>query len=213
MAGPRDRRTIVIDSARIASEVLAQTLQRRANGRVDGFVVEGATAGGHNAPPRGKLQLTPEGEPRYGERDQVDLARLRALGLPFWLAGSYGTPERVREALAMGAAGVQVGTAFAFCAESGLRPDYRQALLRLVIEGCASVFTDPSASPTGFPFKVARLDGTMSDPAAYAARPRIFDLGCAATIRSADRVASAANVTSVRRRRTHRSETSAPQRR
>ncbi len=161
----------------IASEVLAQTLVRRANGRVDGFVVEGATAGGHNAPPRGKLQLTPEGEPHYGERDRVDLARLRALGLPFWLAGGYGTPERLREALEMGAAGVQVGTAFAFCAESGLRPDYRQALLRQAIDGRASVFTDPSASPTGFPFKVARLDGTISDPAVYAARPRICDLG------------------------------------
>ncbi len=161
----------------IASEVLAQTLQRRANGRVDGFIVEGATAGGHNAPPRGKLQLTPDGEPRYGERDQVDLARLRALGLPFWLAGGYGTPEGVREALQMGAAGVQVGTAFAFCAESGLRPDYRQALLGEAIEGRARVFTDPSASPTGFPFKVAQLAGTMSDPAAYAARPRICDLG------------------------------------
>ena len=161
----------------IASDVLAQTLHRRANGRVDGFVVEGATAGGHNAPPRGKLQLTADGEPVYGERDQVDLVRLRALGLPFWLAGGYGTPERVGEALAAGAAGVQVGTAFALCAESGLRPDYRRALLQQAIEGRARVFTDPSASPTGFPFKVAQLGGTVSDPAAYAARPRICDLG------------------------------------
>jgi len=31
--------------------------------------------------------LSASGEPVYGPRDEVDLARLRALGLPFWLAG------------------------------------------------------------------------------------------------------------------------------
>ncbi|MEX1993373.1 MAG: nitronate monooxygenase [Steroidobacteraceae bacterium] len=161
----------------IASEILAHTLLRRATGRVEGFIVEGPTAGGHNAPPRGKLQLSECGEPIYGERDQVDLARLRALGLPFWLAGGYATPERVGEAIAAGAAGVQVGTAFAFCAESGLRQDYRQALLQQAIDGRVSVFTDPLASPTGFPFKVARLPGTMSEMDQYDIRPRICDLG------------------------------------
>ncbi len=161
----------------IASDVLAQTLHRRATGRVDGFIVEGPTAGGHNAPPRGKLQLNARGEPIYGERDEVDLSRLRALGRPFWMAGGYGTPDRVRDALDAGATGVQVGTAFALCAESGLRADYRRALLQQAIDGTASVFTDPLASPTGFPFKIARLPGTLSEPHEYEARPRICDLG------------------------------------
>src|SRR5208283_6095446 len=102
----------------VASNTLAVTLRKKANGRVDGFVVEGPTAGGHNAPPRGKLQLDKAGEPVYGERDSVDLEKIRELGLPFWLAGGYGSPEKVREALALGAAGVQVGTAFAYCEES-----------------------------------------------------------------------------------------------
>jgi nitronate monooxygenase len=72
---------------------------------------------------------------------------------------------------------VQVGTAFAFCAESGLRPDYRHALLQRAIDGTAEVFTDPLASPAGFPFKVAQLEGTLSDDDVYRARPRICDLG------------------------------------
>src|SRR5450759_911182 len=97
----------------IASNILAATMLKRANGRVDGFVVEGPTAGGHNAPPRGKLQLNPAGEPIYGERDKVDLVKLRELGLPFWLAAEYGSSEKLREALNAGAAGIQVGTAFA----------------------------------------------------------------------------------------------------
>jgi len=70
----------------VASNTLAVTLVKKANGRVDGFVVEGPTAGGHNEPPRGKLQLTETGEPIYGERDVVDLEKMRELGLPFWLA-------------------------------------------------------------------------------------------------------------------------------
>ena len=160
----------------IASNTLATTMIRKANGQVEGFVIEGPTAGGHNAPPRGKLELNDEGEPIYGERDRVDLEKLRALGVPFWLAGEYGSPGKVREALAAGAAGVQVGTAFAFCAESGLRSDYKQALLKKSINGQARVFTDPQASPTGFPFKIAQLEGTLSEPEANLARPRICDL-------------------------------------
>jgi len=161
----------------VSSHVLAATLVKRANGAVDGFVVEGPTAGGHNAPPRGKLQLNADGEPVYGERDAVDFEKLRALGLPFWLAGGYGTPEGLDAARAAGATGVQLGTAFAFCEESGLRSDYKQALLRDVRAGTARVFTDPVASPTSFPFKVALCPGTVSDPEVYAARTRVCDLG------------------------------------
>ncbi len=161
----------------IASNTLAVTMLRKANGRVDGFVIEGPTAGGHNAPPRGKPQFTEAGEPVYGERDNVDLARLRELGLPFWLAGGYGTPEKLRSALAAGAAGVQVGTAFAYCAESALSDTYKLAILGAVAAEKARVITDPLVSPTSFPFKVVDAAGTLSEPDVYAARPRICDLG------------------------------------
>lgn len=161
----------------ISSNTLALTLLKKANGRVDGFIIEGPTAGGHNAPPRGKLQLNERGEPIYGDRDVVDLAKMRELGSPFWLAGGYGSPETMRQALDDGAAGIQVGSAFAFCAESGLRDDYKQAVLAMVAEGKADVLTDPLASPSGFPFKVAQVSGTISDEEVFRARPRICDLG------------------------------------
>jgi nitronate monooxygenase len=140
-------------------------------------VIESPTAGWHNAPPRGKLQLNAAGEPVYGERDRVNIQQLRALGVPFWLAGGYGNAEKVREALDQGAAGVQVGTAFAFSQESSLRPDLKETLLAKAVAGTGEVFTDPLASPTGFPFKVALLDGTYSDPGVTAARKRVCDLG------------------------------------
>jgi len=107
----------------------------------------------------------------------VDLGKMRGLGLPFWLAGGYGTNEKLREALAEGASGIQVGTAFAFCAESGLRDDYKRILLKKALSGQSKVFTDPSASPTGFPFKTAQLEGTLSERQVYQTRPRICDLG------------------------------------
>ena len=161
----------------ISSNTLATTMLRKANGKVDGLIVEMRTAGGHNAPPRGKYPLSEAGEPVYGERDAIDLGKMKELGVPFWLAGGYGYPEKLQEALALGAEGVQVGTAFEFANESGLRDDYKQALLGKVIAGEARVFTDPLASPTGFPFKVAQLEDTQSEESVYGSRPRICDLG------------------------------------
>ena len=161
----------------VSSNTLATTMLRRASGRVDGLIIESPTAGGHNAPPRGKLALNESGEPIYGERDQVNIADLRALGVPFWLAGGYGNAKSVRYAVEQGAAGVQVGTAFAFTEESGLRSDLKESLLAQAVAGTGDVFTDPLASPTGFPFKVAQLQGSYSDPEVAEARTRVCDIG------------------------------------
>jgi nitronate monooxygenase len=161
----------------IASNVLAATMLRRSNGKVDGFVIEGPTAGGHNAPPRGKLQLNEIGEPIYGDRDVVDLAKIRELGLPFWVAGGYASAEKLREVLDVGGNGIQVGTAFALCEESGMAEKYRRGLLNEALAGTARVVTDRLASPTGFPFKVAQLEASLSEQEVYDSRTRICDLG------------------------------------
>jgi nitronate monooxygenase len=161
----------------ISSNTLATTMLRRANGRVDGFVIEGPTAGGHNAPPRGKLQLSESGEPVYGDRDRVNLEEMRAMGVPFWLAGGYGNAQALQSALDEGAVGVQVGTAFAFTEESGLRDDLKSELLGQARAGAGRVYTDRLASPTGFPFKVALLEGTTSELPIYEERKRVCDLG------------------------------------
>ncbi len=147
----------------VSSPTLATALVRKSNGHIDGFVVEGPSAGGHNAPPRGVMQLNDDGEPIYGERDKIDLEAFRKMDRPFWLAGSYGRPEKLKEALEAGAEGVQVGTAFAFCEESGLREDVKTDVLAKLRRGELRVFTDPKASPTGFPFKVLDLPDTLAD--------------------------------------------------
>ncbi len=161
----------------VSSATLAMTLARKSNGRVDGFIVEGACAGGHNAPPRGPMQLNDQGEPCYGPRDDVDLEKLRAIGLPFWLAGGYGAPGGLAAALAQGAAGIQVGTAFAFCEQSGTAPELKQRVLAMARDGNIRVRTDPTASPTSFPFKVVAVEGTLSEEEVVQRRRRVCDLG------------------------------------
>lgn len=161
----------------VSSPVLAENLRRKSSGRVDGFVVEASIAGGHNAPPRGPMQLTPEGEPIYGERDRIDPAKFVEIGLPFWLAGGYGRLGKLREAQALGAHGIQVGTAFAFCEESGFEPHIKAEIIAAVKRGDLTIRTDALASPTGFPFKVAQVKGSIADPAVYQERERVCDLG------------------------------------
>jgi len=161
----------------ISLHVLGAYLARDPEIRPDGFVVEGPVAGGHSAPPRGKMVLDDDGQPIYSAKDEADLAKMVTLGLPFWLAGAWSTPEKVAEAREAGAQGVQCGTVFALASDSGLTPELRGRLLDKLRAGELVVRNDPLASPTGFPFKVAGLEGTMSEPEVYAARQRICDLG------------------------------------
>ena len=160
----------------ISSHVLGAFLARDEVIRPDGFVVEAPPAGGHNAPPR-KVVIDDNGEMVFGPRDEPDLVKIAALGLPFWVAGAAGTPAALREAKEQGAMGVQVGTAFALSVDSGLDDTIRATLIAGAKDGSLHVRTDPLASPTGFPFKVAEITGTLSDPAVYAERPRLCDLG------------------------------------
>jgi NAD(P)H-dependent flavin oxidoreductase YrpB (nitropropane dioxygenase family) len=160
----------------VSHHALAQALALKANGEVDGFVVEGPMAGGHNAPARGK-EINDRGEPVYGERDRPDLEKIKGLGKPFWLAGGYSTPERLADARETGAAGVQVGSAFALCDESGLRDDIKRKLRERSFTRELLVLADPVASPSGFPFQVVDLEGTLSDQTVYEGRKRDCSLG------------------------------------
>ena len=161
----------------VASVDLAAGLAASPASRPDGFVVEGPSAGGHNAPPRGPRRTTADGEPVYDDRDDVELADIAALGLPFWLAGSYGTPDGLRRALAAGATGIQVGTAFEFSAESGLASALKAQVLGELAAGTLQVKSDWRVSPTGFPFKVVQLAGTLSDEQVHDSRQEVCDLG------------------------------------
>jgi nitronate monooxygenase len=158
---------------------LVQALAQSPSGAPDGFIIEHHTAGGHNAGPQGPLKKDERGQPIYGPDDEPDLQAIREVGLPFWLAGGYGSHEKLQQALTLGATGVQVGTVFALTEESGMKSTYRNAILNELKKGTddAALVQTTLVSPTGFPFKVVQLSGTLADEAVYAARRRVCDLG------------------------------------
>lgn len=161
----------------ISSDSLARILAKKLpEGCVTGWIIEGPTAGGHNAPPRNKQQDEHQ-NPVYDDRDRPNLDNVKALGLPFYLAGGYGTPERFQEALALGAAGIQVGSLFSLADESGYPEAHKRRLIAAIHRGEVTVRTDGRTSSTGFPFKVVEFQDTLGQPDLYLTRKRICDLG------------------------------------
>ena len=161
----------------VSSEIVAKSMIRRANGPVDGFIVETNEAGGHNAPPRNRVKPGSDELPSFGPKDVPDIGRIAALEKPFWIAGSQASPEALSSALEQGAQGIQVGSAFAFCDESGIVPELKSEVIRQGLSGELDIVTDFQASPTGYPFKLARISDTIADGKHRESRPRVCDLG------------------------------------
>jgi len=161
----------------ISSDALARIMDAKLpDKRIDGWVIEGPVAGGHNAPPRNK-QYDEDDRPIYDEKDVPDLETIRSLGKPFYLAGGYGSPEGLQYARDVGATGVQVGSLFSLTDESGYPPELTRKIIRGLHSGEVSVRTDGRSSSTGFPFKVLTVPGTIAEEEHYRRRPRICDLG------------------------------------
>lgn len=99
----------------------AEARQAEAAG-VDALVAQGVEAGGH----RGVF------EPSAGDAAIGTLALVRVLArqcrLPIIAAGGIMDGAGIRAALELGAAGVQMGTAFVLCPESSANAAYREAL-------------------------------------------------------------------------------------
>lgn len=163
----------------IGSDLLASIFVKKLpNGAIHGFAVEGKSAGGHTGRPR-KPIFDSDGRmlPIYGPKDNPDYAKIANLGLPFWIGGDRASPEKLADALSKGAKGIQVGSIFALCEESGMNPLLRKQARKLGFNGQLQVVTDMRFSPTGFPFKVACLDGTLSDKKIFVERPLVCNQG------------------------------------
>lgn len=161
----------------VSTDALARILDRKlSDDLISGWVLERPAAGGHNAPPRNK-EYTEKGNPIYDEKDVPDLDRFRSLDAPFYLAGGYGHPEKLREALDLGADGVQVGSLFSLTEESGYAGEDTRQLIKAIHEDRVTITQDGQISPTGFPFNVIEQDGEPSAREKAEERNRICDLG------------------------------------
>lgn len=156
----------------VSHDTLATYLNRKVAG-VDGFIIEGPIAGGHNAPPR-KKRVAEDGQPIYDEHDVPNLEKIAGFGKPFWLAGGWA--GRLQEALSLGA-GIQVGTPFALSDESGMNPDIAQEIRDSIAQGTLEVKTSTRVSPSGFPFQVVQRPGTLSDDDVFGSRKRLCNKG------------------------------------
>jgi nitronate monooxygenase len=105
----RERGITVLGTATTAAEARALD--------VDAIVAQGAEAGGHRGSFLGD-ELVPLAE----------LVPACAGRVPVIAAGGIATREDVRAALELGASGVQVGTAFLFAPECGVRREHLEAL-------------------------------------------------------------------------------------
>lgn len=161
----------------ISSSTIAQMMMKSGQHKIDGWIFESKGAGGHSAPPRGKRVYTPSGEPLYGPKDDFNFAELADTGLPFYCAGGFASPEMLALAKAQGATGIQVSSIFALSNQSYIHPQLRDYIRKEAYNGRLSVFNNPYASPTGFPFKVVQAPNTLGDVNVYTRRQRICDMG------------------------------------
>ena len=60
--------------------------------------------------------------------------------------------------------------------ESGIEAHLKHQIIKMSQKSEAKIFTDPRASPTGFPFKIVELNETISNKTVYEERARICDL-------------------------------------
>jgi nitronate monooxygenase len=98
---------------------------RAAEGGVDLVVAQGAEAGGH----RSTVELGPDGEPPLVGTLALVPQVVDAVGVPVVAAGGIVDGRGLVAALALGAAGVQMGTRFLLARESGAHRTYRRRLL------------------------------------------------------------------------------------
>lgn len=132
----------------------------------DMVVAQGIEAGGH----RGVFD--PDDDPRFAT---LPLTRMlaRALDVPVIAAGGIMDGSGVAAALALGAAGAQMGTAFASCPESAADDAYRRLL-----GGPEAGRTRISAALSGRPARgVENAFMRRADETKVAAYPFAYDLG------------------------------------
>ena len=139
----------------------------------DLLVARGLEGGGHGRPVR--------------HRDQLLAEVLEATDRPVLAAGAIATAHDVEAALALGAAGVWVGTAFSACTEALSTPGHRRALF--AASGEQTTLTSTFDWAGGYPWPAGIPERVISNRflAALGSRPRPSTSGCESTRRSSRR--------------------------
>lgn len=142
----------------------------------DFIILEDWKAGGHNQNPRNKVEHSDVSDGIETYFDEV-----LTLGVRVVVAGGFEYGGNRTDFLywrRRGAWGIQVGSRFALCKESGWDRKWRDLIIQMNRRGETVIMTDHEASPTGFAIKVVVVPGTLSDPEVYNRRERSCLYGC-----------------------------------
>jgi len=99
------------------------------------------------------------------------------MGIPTFVAGVGTSHEDYLYWIGLGAQGLQVGSRFALCRDSGMDPDTRDQIIAGNIAGTNVLETSCSDSPTGYPIKRLNLARTLSESEVRKYRHKICNLG------------------------------------
>jgi nitronate monooxygenase len=152
----------IVSSLRALRILVKQWLRSGAQRSADAVVVEGPLAGGHLGFKAEEIEAE-ESRLENLLPGILDFARDELGGIPVIAAGGIYTREDVDRFLAMGCAGVQLGTRFLTTVESSASQEFKRAILETGIEDIA--LADP-ASPCGYPFRVTTLSPRVRSPRA-----------------------------------------------
>ena len=150
----KDAGCLVLSSATTAEE--ARWLE--AHG-CDAIIAQGAEAGGHRG-----MFLTDNLATQVGTFALVPQV-VDAVTVPVIAAGAITDARGIAAALALGASGVQIGTAYMFCPESIILPPHRAALGRARDDGTAITNLMTGRPARGVINRVMREIGPVSDVA------------------------------------------------
>ena len=150
---------------------------------VDAVVAQGSEAGGHRSTFAGPFE-----DALVGTMALVPQV-VDAVGVPVVAAGGIADGRGIAAALALGAEGAQLGTAFLPCPESGIHPGYKRAVLAAGdAETCVTrVYTGRPARAIRTPL-IELLESSGVEPAGFPAQAVLtFDFrGAAAELDRAD---------------------------
>lgn len=123
----------------------------------DAVIAQGYEAGGHRG-----MFLTDDLSTQVGTFALVPQI-VSAIKLPVIAAGGIGDARAIVAALALGAAAVQIGTAYLFCPESRILPPHRAALKAARDDGTALTNVMTGRPARGIVNRVMREVGPISD--------------------------------------------------
>lgn len=142
----------IVSSGR-ATEVIFKRWNR--TGRLpDGLVVEGPLAGGHIAWRDVNEAMAPENKLENLLQEVFAVCKKWNLNIPVIAAGGIWSHEDIQNSIAMGCAGVQMGTRFLATFESGANAEYKQMLVECT-EDDVELASRPG-SPCGMLFRVLK---------------------------------------------------------